>query len=79
MNVSIRKFSSYGFLNVFLQSKDKHGITAILAAIWEGHTSCVKLLLEKVRHEYETLLEIQTIFVYRELRKMASHQMERLT
>lgn len=24
---------------------DKHGITAILAAIWEGHTTCVKLLL----------------------------------
>ncbi|XP_043596537.1 myotrophin-like [Bombus pyrosoma] len=26
---------------------DKHGITALLAAIWEGHTNCVKLLLEK--------------------------------
>jgi ankyrin repeat protein len=25
---------------------DKHGITPILAAIWEGHTACVKLLLE---------------------------------
>lgn len=33
---------------VFFKSKDKHGITAILAAIWEGHTDCVKLLLEKV-------------------------------
>jgi ankyrin repeat protein len=32
----------------FLQAKDKHGITALLAAIWEGHTDCVKLLLEKV-------------------------------
>lgn len=31
----------------FVQSKDKHGITAILAAIWEGHTDCVRLLLEK--------------------------------
>ncbi|GAB6030003.1 hypothetical protein CHUAL_005695 [Chamberlinius hualienensis] len=30
-------------------SVDKHGITALLAAIWEGHTKCVKLLLEKVR------------------------------
>ncbi|KAG5316909.1 MTPN protein, partial [Pseudoatta argentina] len=26
---------------------DKHGITTLLAAIWEGHTNCVKLLLEK--------------------------------
>uniref|UniRef100_A0A1A9WJ39 ANK_REP_REGION domain-containing protein n=1 Tax=Glossina brevipalpis TaxID=37001 RepID=A0A1A9WJ39_9MUSC len=26
---------------------DKHGITPLLAAIWEGHTKCVKLLLEK--------------------------------
>ncbi|XP_043664050.1 myotrophin-like isoform X2 [Vespula pensylvanica] len=26
---------------------DKHGITTLLAAIWEGHTHCVKLLLEK--------------------------------
>lgn len=30
-----------------LKLKDKHGITAILAAIWEGHKDCVKLLLEK--------------------------------
>lgn len=28
------------------QAKDKHGITTLLAAIWEGHTNCVKLLLE---------------------------------
>ncbi|KAK3611879.1 hypothetical protein CHS0354_021315 [Potamilus streckersoni] len=27
--------------------KDKHGITPILAAVWEGHTESVKLLLEK--------------------------------
>ncbi|CAH1259192.1 myotrophin-like [Branchiostoma lanceolatum] len=26
---------------------DKHGISAVLAAIWEGHTACVKYLLEK--------------------------------
>lgn len=31
----------------FLQATDKHGITTLLAAIWEGHTNCVKLLLEK--------------------------------
>ncbi|XP_043463305.1 myotrophin-like [Leptopilina heterotoma] len=28
-------------------ARDKHGITTLLAAIWEGHTNCVKLLLEK--------------------------------
>ena len=27
---------------------DKHGITPLLAAIYEGHTECVKILLEKV-------------------------------
>ncbi|GAU98812.1 hypothetical protein RvY_09905 [Ramazzottius varieornatus] len=26
---------------------DKHGISALLAAIWEGHTDCVRLLLQK--------------------------------
>ena len=31
-----------------LNAKDKHGISVILAAIWEGHTQCVKFLLEKV-------------------------------
>lgn len=31
-----------------MQRKDKHGITPILAAIWEGHTSCVEYLLKKV-------------------------------
>ncbi|CAL1283652.1 unnamed protein product [Larinioides sclopetarius] len=30
-----------------IEAKDKHGISALLAAIWEGHTSCVKLMLEK--------------------------------
>lgn len=34
------------FFCLVFQSKDKHGITAILAAIWEGHKDCVKLLLE---------------------------------
>lgn len=27
--------------------EDKHGITPLLAAIWEGHTKCVQMLLEK--------------------------------
>lgn len=30
-----------------LNQADKHGITPLLAAIWEGHTSCVELLLSK--------------------------------
>lgn len=33
------------FLFVLLQVKDKHGITPMLAAIWEGHTECVEVLL----------------------------------
>lgn len=28
------------------QVKDKHGITPLLAAIWEGHTNCVAILLK---------------------------------
>lgn len=48
--------ADYGQLDVieYLCSKggdvnveDKHGISPILAAIWEGHTECVKLLLSK--------------------------------
>lgn len=31
-----------------VQAKDKYGISALLAAIWEGHTACVKLMVEKV-------------------------------
>ncbi|EDW52408.1 myotrophin [Drosophila sechellia] len=47
--------ADFGQLNVLkflislgadINKKDKHGITPILAAIWEGHTSCVELLLK---------------------------------
>ena len=31
-----------------IDAKDKHGISVILAAIWEGHSKCVKFLLDKV-------------------------------
>jgi len=31
-----------------INAKDKHGISVILAAIWEGHVNCVKFLLSKV-------------------------------
>ncbi|XP_023238219.1 myotrophin [Centruroides vittatus] len=30
-----------------VNAKDKHGISALLAAIWEGHTECVRFMLEK--------------------------------
>ncbi|KAK9505237.1 hypothetical protein O3M35_009332 [Rhynocoris fuscipes] len=30
-----------------INAKDKHGISALLAAIWEGHTVCVRTLLDK--------------------------------
>jgi ankyrin repeat protein len=32
---------------LFLKAQDKYSITPILAAIWENHVSCVKLLLSK--------------------------------
>lgn len=28
------------------QSIDKHGISPILAAVWEGHLDCVRILLQ---------------------------------
>lgn len=30
-----------------VNSVDKHGITPLLAAIWEGHTKCVEVILAK--------------------------------
>lgn len=47
--------SDYGQLDVLeylitkgadVNALDKHGISCILAAIWEGHITCVKLLLD---------------------------------
>ncbi|XP_014246826.1 myotrophin [Cimex lectularius] len=29
-----------------INAKDKHGISALLAAVWEGHTVCVRALLD---------------------------------
>lgn len=45
LNVSPSVVSSWSDL-IMLQAVDKHGISAILPAIWEGHTECVKLMLE---------------------------------
>lgn len=41
--ISIFVYLYYYFL---LQKSDKHGISPLLAAIWEGHTTCVRVLLE---------------------------------
>ena len=38
-----------------IDSADKHGISPLLAAIWEGHTSCVKFLVEKVSNQLTDL------------------------
>ena len=42
----VREINVYILITV--QVPDKHGITPLLAAIYEGHTECVKLLLAKV-------------------------------
>ena len=39
-----------------IDSADKHGISPLLAAIWEGHTSCVKFLVEKVFAPTDSIL-----------------------
>lgn len=39
--------------------KDKHHITPLLAAVWEGHTKCVQLLIEKVL--FKIMLTINNI------------------
>ena len=43
------KNPSLHFQGAKIDATDKHGITPVLAAIWEGHTACVKYLLENVR------------------------------
>jgi len=59
--------SDYGQLEVIkflcgkgakVNEEDKHGITPLLAAVWEGHTACVKFLLENVRE-----ILMQLIFI----------------
>uniref|UniRef100_G1NKQ0 Uncharacterized protein n=1 Tax=Meleagris gallopavo TaxID=9103 RepID=G1NKQ0_MELGA len=34
-----------------INAPDKHNITPLLSAVYEGHVSCVKLLLSKVRYK----------------------------
>ena len=46
-----------------VNEEDKHGITPLLAAVWEGHTACVKFLLENVREIFFQLIFIILIFL----------------
>ena len=46
-----------------VNEEDKHGITPLLAAVWEGHTACVKFLLENVREILMQLIFIILIFL----------------
>ena len=46
-----------------VNEEDKHGITPLLAAVWEGHTACVKFLLENVREILMQLIFILLIFL----------------
>ena len=41
-----------------INAKDKHGISVILAAIWEGHSKCGKFLLDKVSIDNYTLCTV---------------------
>ena len=64
-----------------IDSADKHGISPLLAAIWEGHTSCVKFLVEKVFLPTDTIL-LFTLLYSREhpsraQRRMALHTWRR--
>ncbi len=51
VNVSASNFLFLGSIfyqklsSNFFQALDKHNISPLLAAIWEGHTECVRLLI----------------------------------
>ncbi|CAM1307958.1 Uncharacterised protein g4722 [Pycnogonum litorale] len=45
-----------------INAKDRHGITALLAAIYEGHTDCVKILLKKGASKEELAPDGSTYF-----------------
>uniref|UniRef100_A0A7M4FL45 Myotrophin n=1 Tax=Crocodylus porosus TaxID=8502 RepID=A0A7M4FL45_CROPO len=40
-----------------INAPDKHNITPLLSAVYEGHVSCVKLLLSKVQLTLPTLID----------------------
>ena len=43
-------------MNSLLQANDRYGISPLLSAIYEGHTECVKILLQKVCYYLLTYL-----------------------
>ena len=49
-DINVRPNIPHKYFVLILQKKDVHGITALLAAIWEGHTSTVEFLLSAVPH-----------------------------
>ena len=56
VKVSLLKFPSYTILSVLslspMQLPDKHGITALLAAVYEDYADCVKVLVDSVSRSY---------------------------
>ena len=75
VKVSLLKFPSYTILSVLslspMQLPDKHGITALLAAVYEDHADCVKVLVNSVSRSYHcstppppTPLHVQSLCVY---------------
>ena len=62
-------------ITILLQLPDKHGITALLAAIFEGHTECVRLLISKVICPFITKINEIFMFLIRELIRRGSLQM----
>ena len=56
---------SKGLEASLLDSPDKHGITPLLAAVFEGHTECVKILINAVsQRNIFYLLTKKTKFIY---------------
>ena len=49
---------SKGLEASLLDSPDKHGITPLLAAVFEGHTECVKILINAVSQRNITFTNI---------------------
>ncbi|GAB1608494.1 myotrophin-like [Argonauta hians] len=67
----IHHAADYGQLEIikYLHSKganinkaDKHGITALLAATWEGHTDCVRYLVSMGANKQITAPDGRSIF-----------------
>lgn len=48
MNAESSDWIIWLYFCIFCQVKDKYGISPLLAAIYEGHTEAVKMLLKQV-------------------------------